>query len=39
MIDPAEAYCPSAFLAPKRLDSESRPFLVEPTPFLDAKKL
>ena len=27
----------SARFAPKRLDSESRPFFVELTPFLDAK--
>ena len=34
---PAKTFWPSARFAPKRLDSESRPFLVEPTPFYEQR--
>jgi len=37
MIEPADANSPSLFLAPNLLALESRPFLVEPAAFLDAK--
>ena len=36
MIEPAVQNCPSDNLAPNLLDLESRPFFVDPTPFLEA---